>query len=366
MDEHRDIYTKPTGKSEEPQALPAPEVAPAEIRARVRRRTIVSVSLMVALLGGAATYFFLQDPKTNPMLELLHGSTNRAERAALRVVSMTNFATPVAEDLAVSLSIDPRQAPPNLPPQKLAEVMALMRQANEFMMNREWDGAEANLRRTLAIWPEMNAAMRLLGALYLQRGQFDQAILTLEKAIKGDPFNADTFNNLAAAYMQRGQLERAEDLLLTALQIRPDSAVTHINLGLLYILWGRYDQSAEHLQAAVRQLPDNPSVRNNLGVSLLRLGRYEEARANFRHLISRQPNRPEAYFNTAITYVLERNHAEALAWLRQGVARCSPVEAQRNLMDSDFDSLRALPEFNALLRELTEPARDAPSPRPKS
>lgn len=362
MDEHRDIYTKPTGKPEEPNALPAPELDPAELRARARRRTVWSVSIMLVLLSVAAVYFFLQDPKSNPMLDLLRGNTNRVSREGPRSIPLASIPAPPNEDFSINLDQAAKQPPPDLPPQKLAEVMNALRQANEYMMNREWESAETQVRHALEIWPDMNAALRMLGATYLQRGQFDQAILTLEKALKSDPFSSDTFNNLAAAYMQRGQMERAEDLLLTALQIRPDSAISQINLGLLYILWGRYDQAAEHLQAAVRQMPDNHSVRNNLGVALLRLGRYDEARANFRQMINRQPSRPEAYFNTAITFVLERNYTEALSWLRQGTARCSPVEAQRHLMDSDFDSIRGLPEFQALMRELSDPSQTAPRP----
>lgn len=362
MDEHRDIYTKPTGKAEGAEALPAPEPAPSELRAATRRRTISSTIIMVLLLALAALYFFLQERKftSDPLLDKLLGGTNSMGRDGLRAIPVASIPAASSDDFAASLEQSVRQSPPDIPPQKLAEVMAAVRLANDYLLNREWDSAETQIRKALALWPDMSTALRMLGVIYTQRGQFDQAILVLERALKTDPFSADTFNNLATAYMQRGQLERAEDLLLTAVQIRPESAVSHSNLGLLYVLWGRYDQAAEHLQTAVRIMPENPGARNNLGVSLLRLGRYEEAREHFRNLLSRQPARPEYYFNTAITYVLERNPEEALAWLRQGANRCSPVEAQRHLMDSDFDSLRGLPGFQALMKDLSEPRRGPP------
>ncbi|MCO5045596.1 MAG: tetratricopeptide repeat protein [Kiritimatiellae bacterium] len=354
MEEHRDIYTKPTGKPEGPDTLPAPELDPTDLRRHARRRTIWLSSAMGFLLLAAAVYFFFKDPASNPMLDLLRGGTNRAPR---EVRAPTPLAAPstTSEEFATSIDQSAAQAPADLPPQKLADAMSALRKANEYLVNREWDLAEAQTRVALDIWPDMNAALRILGAIYLQRGQFDQAILTLEKALKGDPFGSGTFNNLATAYMQRGQLDRAEDLLLGALQVQPDSGVSQINLGLLYILWGRYEQAAEHLQIAVRVMPDNMSARNNLGVSLMRLGRYEEARSHFRYTLSQRANRPEPYFNTAISFVLERNYPEAMAWLRQGVAQCTPVEAQRLLMDSDLESMRVLPEFQALMRELSDP-----------
>ncbi len=353
MDEHRDIYTKPKGKADGPETLPAPEFDPTDLRRHARRRTIWLTSVMVVLLLSAAAYFFFKYPERNPMLDLLRGGTNRVPREV--TAAPPSLAIFTNDDFSLDMAQTSAQAPPDLPPQKLAEAMTALRKANDYLISREWDLAEAQTRVALDIWPDMNAALRILGAVYLQRGQFDQAIFVLEKALKGDPFGSGTFNNLATAYMQRGQLDRAEDLLLGALQVQPDGAISQINLGLLYILWGRYDQAAEHLQIAVRLMPDNLSARNNLGVSLMRLGRYDEARTHFRYAISRQVQRPESYFNTAISFVLERNYEEAMAWLKQGVAHCSPVEAQRHLMDSDFESIRSLPEFQSLLRELSDP-----------
>lgn len=360
MDEHRDIYTKPTGKPEGPDALPAPEPDPTELRAKTRRRTVWNVGLMVFLLAAAAVYFFLQNPKTNPLTDLLRGGTNRAPRDVTRPATLSALPAPPSESLSRSLDEIEKQAPADLPAPKVAEVMTAIRLANEYMIRRELDPAEEQARRALAIWPDMNAALRMLGAIYLQRGQFDQAILTLEKAMRGDPFNGSTLNNLATAYMQRGDLARSEDLFLSALQVRPDDAISHVNLGLLYILWGRYDQAVENLQVVAKLWPDNVNVRNNLGVSTLRLGRYEEARAHFQRTIELQPQQAAGYFNTAISFILERNYTEAMTWLRKGIALSSPVDAQRQLMGTDFDPLRGLPEFQALVRDLSSPRAATP------
>lgn len=361
MDEHRDIYAKPGPKDEKAPSLPAYEPTPNEIRQRTRRRTTTSTVIMVGLLVAAAIYFYVQElrHKRDPLADLLRGP-GEVTNQALRTSVVTPIGIPDLSQLTSDLEAAGRNAPPGIPPQKMAEAMGEMRIANQFLLTRDWESAEKHVKQALQIWPDMNTGLRMLGVIYTQRGQFEQAILTLERALKSDPFSAETFNNLATAYMQKNQLEKAEDLLLTALQVRPNGAISHTNLGLLYLLWGRYEQAAEHLQAAVQQMPDSPSIRNNLGVALLRIGRFDEARGHFEFLVDRMPTRPEAYFNTAITYALERNPAEAIRWIRQAAARCSPVEAQRHLMDSDFNGLRGLPEFQALVRELSEPLTAQP------
>jgi hypothetical protein len=75
MDEHRDIYTKPEPRAEEPKNLPAYDLAPEDARAHGRKRSIYSISIMVVLLSLAAFYFYSQESgfDTNPLAELLRG-----------------------------------------------------------------------------------------------------------------------------------------------------------------------------------------------------------------------------------------------------------------------------------------------------
>ncbi len=366
MEEHRDIYAKPEPKPGDQEPLPAYEQTPDEHRQSNRRRSIWSFSIMAVLLLAVAAYFYTQEKKfrLDPLLELL----NRPKRGTGTVERVASTNAQGIQGLGAGYNPAGGQQPPvDLPPQKLADAVGKLRLAHQQMMARDWDAAERLAKEALGIWDGMNAAQRMLGVIYLQRGQFDQSVLMLERALQTDPFSTETLVNLATASMQRGQLERAEDLLLTALQLMPESFTSQVNLGLLYLLWARYDQSAEHFEEALKIMPDNTGVRNNLGVSLLRIGRYEEARKHFDYIVRMLPDRPEAYFNMAIVYTLERNNDEAMAWIRRALERTTPAAAQRHLTDSDFNALRALPAFQALMRELSEPAARsfAPSPPPE-
>lgn len=366
MDEHRDIYTKPDQKPSAKTDLPVYEPTPEELRKGIRKRTIVSVIIMSVLLTSAAIYFYAQEKgfDQNPLLSLL--SSPGRDTGAVSRAGATN-ALPPMPGIGAEFDLESGgKGAPNIPPQKMAEAMGHLRIANQYLLERDLEGAEQNAKKALAIWPEMNAALRMLGVIYIHRGQFDQSILILERALQNDPFSAETLNNLATAYLQKGQLEKAEDLLLTSLQIRSDNFTTQVNLGLLYLLWARYDQAAEHLETARQLMPENASVLNNLGVSLLRIGRFDQAREQFKKLVDQSPDRSQPYFNMAITFALERKYPEALEWVSQAVRRCAPQEAQRHLMDSDFDGLRGMGDFQRIVRELSEPMANQPAPPPAS
>lgn len=348
MDEHRDIYKKSEDESDSSsKLLPAYELTPDQVRTRTRQQVVVFTTIMIGILAGVALYFYLQEEnQKNSKLE---------EALSMPLPTMRRPARPEppAESLtAQDLDLASLRPPPDLSPQKMADAMTQLREANAHLMARRFDEAEAGARRALEIWPQMNAALRMLGLIHGQRGQVDQAIAVLEKAVKADPFNAQTHNNLGTAYMQKRQFAKAEESLLTALKIEPGFNLAHMNLGLLYLVMSRYDQAIDNFEEAARTMPDDLNLLNNLGVCFLRAGRPEDAREQFQKLVGVAPDFAAGYFNLAISYAMEKNTGAAMEWVRKGTEHCDPTTARSYLSDSDFDTLRAQPEFQQFVQSL--------------
>ncbi len=348
---NRDIYRKEERKDRGP--LPSYEVPHEELASRTRRNMIIGFSIMVVVLAVTAIVTYVQDlsSSSEKLDAILSGAgrdiTNRVTPRSL-IRSPENFPQ-------IDFTFDEKnleeQTGPEIAPVKMAEAMGHIRIAQQYLRQREWDRAESEVRQSLEIWPEMNVGLLMLGSIFTQRGQLDQAILMLERVLKKDPFNPETFNNLAINYMQKEMMGKAEELLITSLQIRPDYFTANLNLGLLYLRWGRYDQAADHYLVALKELPDHPSLLNNLAVCYIRMGDYEEARRYLEQLIRTSPERSAPYFNMAITYTLDDNVNEALRWIREGARHTTPSRMQAFLSDSDFNSIREHPEFKRILRE---------------
>jgi tetratricopeptide (TPR) repeat protein len=346
MDKRPDIYESPRSPAGKEGGGRVVEPSHAEIRARTWRNSLVFLLAMLALLGLALWLVHIQEQRIRSR-EITGEETVVPEPPYARLLRMTN----VAPDLAIPVG-GPAEPVPAIEPERMAEAMAQLRLGNEYLFAREFDRAEYHAQQALQIWTNMNAALRLLGAAYTQRGQFDQGIAVLEKALRGDPFNAEIYNNMATAFMQKGAMLKAEELLQTALQIAPEYAATLLNLGLLYLARAQYEPAADYLERGLDRLPDEPAPRNNLAVAQIRLGRYDDARRNLEIVIRQRPRIANTYFNMAITYALEKNLEQAMVWIRRGGERCSPVLCQKFLSDSDFNSLRGLPEFQNFLNSL--------------
>lgn len=352
-----DIYKPSEPRKEDKPTFAPVDLTPQEARALVWRKTIVSLSVVLLVLL-MATWIFTWYEQRSDREDLADLTPEQLEALLPPRTERSPVALPSLPDELPSIEMDQDPAR-GMDPERVAEAMGLIRMAERYAREQEWDRAESHARRALAIWPDMNMALRTLGFVYTQRGQMEQAVRVLSRALEVDPFNPETYNTLAAALMQQGEMLRAEELLQTSLRIRPDYIHASVNLGMLYLALGRYELAADYFEQVLESQPEHTTVRNNLGVCLLRIGRFPEARAHFHHLIQQHPQVAAWYFNMAITYTEQRDFATALEWIERGAQFCSPIEFERLMADSDFAELRQRPEYQTFRERIFPQLPDA-------
>lgn len=76
----------------------------------------------------------------------------------------------------------------------------------------------------------LNQAMALIN----NDKNFDQAVMTLEKALKIKPLDIRIYNNIGIAYLNKKDFNNAESYFNKALSIRKDVGTTYYNLACLY------------------------------------------------------------------------------------------------------------------------------------
>lgn len=92
----------------------------------------------------------------------------------------------------------------------------------------------------------------------LAKGERDQAVQHLEKAIEIYPRFAMAYNNLAALYMRSKDLKKAREMLNKGLAADPELAWTHVNMARLDLMEGAYAHAIPLMQKALAKEPNNP------------------------------------------------------------------------------------------------------------
>ena len=122
-----------------------------------------------------------------------------------------------------------------------------------FERRDNWEGAEADFRKALELSPEQPSVLNYLGySLVERRGNFDEAL----------------------------------DMIKRAVGARPYDGYIRDSLGWVYFRLGRYEDAVEEMERAVELLPLEPVLNDHLGDTFWAVGRVREARFQWRRALS--------------------------------------------------------------------------------
>jgi tetratricopeptide (TPR) repeat protein len=173
------------------------------------------------------------------------------------------------------------------------------------------------------------------GIAYHQLGQLDKAKQNYERALKLSPRYAEAQNNLGTVYYATKSYRRAISAYRRALQIRPQTASFHMNLGMAFLKRKMDKECQEQYQEALQIDPDAFENHGTFGPVLEDRNVDLEDRARFHYELARSCAKANLN-DRAIQYLKKA--------LEEGFKDRKKLE-----QDPEFQAMRDLPEFKALL-----------------
>jgi Flp pilus assembly protein TadD len=173
--------------------------------------------------------------------------------------------------------------------------------------------AESIYRQILAVHPNDENCLHLLGVIASQRRQYEEAADFIGRAIAVNPAAGEYHSNLSLVHMATGRYAEAAESCRRALTLKPDSPEIYNNLGNALREQGQLEQAVAAYHTALRLRPEFPGPYTNLGIALRNLGRIDEAIAACRTSLQLQPNSPEAYNNLGTALEAKADMEGALA-----------------------------------------------------
>jgi serine/threonine protein kinase/Flp pilus assembly protein TadD len=225
-----------------------------------------------------------------------------------------------------------------------------------------FDATDANLanadtasRRALELDPGLAEAHVARGLAVSLHGNHADAEGEFETAMKLNPQLFDAAYMYGRALLAQGKHEKAAKMFERAAELRPEDYVVPGLLAGTYAGLGRTADAQiayrRQLSAASKRLelnPDDPRALYMGGVSLSRLGEPARAKDWARQALAINAGDATVLYNVACVYATSGESEEAIALLERSVAagfgHWNWIEN-----DSDFESLRGHPRFQALL-----------------
>jgi tetratricopeptide (TPR) repeat protein len=125
------------------------------------------------------------------------------------------------------------------------------------VFGKEYADAADLLERAIRLDPGHAYSYNALGIAFLERGEYDRAILAFRDAVSRAPYWAYPLHNMALAYFQKGDYSAAIALYQQAIHMAPQYAYLPYNLGLVYQRLNRAKDAESMYRKALALRPDS-------------------------------------------------------------------------------------------------------------
>jgi tetratricopeptide (TPR) repeat protein len=154
----------------------------------------------------------------------------------------------------------------------------------------------------------------LAGYWLYRQDEYDRSRTLTEKALAEDAGYATAYNQLGYLYSRRGEYDKAIVALEKYVHLLPDQPNPHDSYAEVLRLSGRFDQALEHYRMALKIDPTFYISQKELGETYSLMGEEERARAEYAKAIHEAPSsglKAEYLQKSALTFIREKKHAEA-------------------------------------------------------
>jgi tetratricopeptide (TPR) repeat protein len=200
------------------------------------------------------------------------------------------------------------------------EFYQLFNLAKDGAERGRYDAAIPSFERALELNPESVRARTNLANALTRRGRLDEAVAQYRKALDANPQYIEAETNLGVALAEQGKFGEAEACYRRALEMEPNYIEARADLGVALFRQGRPDESVAELERALAVRPDFSQAHTNLGVVLIQKGKLDEAASHFERALQGDGANGEAQANLGMILLQKGRPDEAIPHLEKAVA----------------------------------------------
>jgi tetratricopeptide (TPR) repeat protein len=182
--------------------------------------------------------------------------------------------------------------------------------------------------------PNLAMAHSILGDIYKESGDYNNAATQYESLTKLDPYAADNHHRLAVSYHFLNRLRDAAASYLRAIKLDPRDWRSCMNLGLVYMSLGDNNAAVEYCQRAANLNPLAAVAHANLGVAFDARGNVAEAEAAYRKSLTIDPTQTGPAMNLARNLQYRGRTQEAVTVLENLTRAADSAAVRRRYGDA--------------------------------
>lgn len=149
---------------------------------------------------------------------------------------------------------------------------------------------------------------------FIRQGDYNNAILVLNRALENEPDNISYKKDLAFAYYLHRDFAKARDIIKPVVESGGADIQSYQILGMIYRATDELRDAERMYKAAIRKYPESGVLFNDYGELLWSKDSYGEAAKYWLRGIQRDRNYPGNYYNAARYYYMSQDKVWGLVY----------------------------------------------------
>lgn len=145
-------------------------------------------------------------------------------------------------------------------------------------------------------------AFNNLGMIQVERGMFEEAILSFESALTLKPSYGEALGNLGITYNKMGQNDKAIESYLKAIEVQPDHLDSYINLGTEYLSRNLPELAITTYGRALVYDSTFAAAYYSRALAYMKQENYDNAISEFRNSVAFAPSSADSWYNLGVAY----------------------------------------------------------------
>ncbi|MDD5583427.1 MAG: tetratricopeptide repeat protein [Candidatus Omnitrophica bacterium] len=219
--------------------------------------------------------------KQNELVQRFNQEIETLVTQAKEIIQSFSYILPPSTQKGPSVSLSPGTvSSKGLSLGKMKDIQDCLQRAVTFVENKKFTEATGELKKALAIDPNLAEAYRIFGYLYAAQDNPHEAITSFKKALQIAPQYVDAYVGLGDMYVSIGKSEDALLQYTEALKLNPDNMEAERGMGFVYNALGRYEEAIEAFKKVIARFPNYGEAYAGIGYAYAFSGQYDEAKSS--------------------------------------------------------------------------------------
>ncbi len=188
-----------------------------------------------------------------------------------------------------------------------------------IVRNNDWKTSENLWKSTAKVSPNNPKSLNNVAQQYIDEGNFDKAVVELQKAIELNPNFTHAYHNLGHIYQIAGKYDEAILYYSKAIELNPKLWQSRSNLGELYVQKKEYDKALKELTIADSINPNNPDIYHNIGHVYQKMGDFDKAMEYYNKVLTLNPRFVQTYENLGVIYFTKKDYLNSIKYFKKAL-----------------------------------------------